>query len=107
MPLDPRLLPILIDQLPDGSEWSISCQTSNLDTYLRFMFQAYANDGHVRTGMEDCVYLRPSELARSNAEMVEQWVQTASIWGRPVASPDEARAIMGINDRTEISLSST
>jgi 3-keto-5-aminohexanoate cleavage enzyme len=97
MPLDARLLPILIDRLPPGSEWSISCQTGDPAIYRRFMMQAFIEDGHVRTGMEDHVFLRDGELARDNAEMVEQWVQTAAIWGRPVASPAQARALLGIH----------
>jgi len=93
---DARLLPILIDRLPPRSEWSISCQTGDPETYVRFMMQAFVENGHVRTGMEDYVYLRPGELATSNAAMVEQWVDTARIWGRPVASPADARALLGI-----------
>jgi 3-keto-5-aminohexanoate cleavage enzyme len=46
--------------------------------------------------MEDFVYLRPNELAKSNAQSVEQWTQTAKIWGRPVASPSDARKLLGI-----------
>src|SRR5450755_3343712 len=93
---DARLLPILIDRLPPRSEWSISCQTGDPETYVRFMMQAFVENGHVRTGMEDYVYLRPGELATSNAAMVEQWVDTARIWGRPVASPADARTLLGI-----------
>jgi len=57
---------------------------------------AFTEGGHVRCGMEDYVWLRPGELARSNAESVEQWVETARIWGRPVASPKEARSLLGL-----------
>lgn len=57
---------------------------------------AFVEGGHVRTGMEDYVYLRPGELARSNAGMVTQWVETARIWGRPLASPADARGMLGM-----------
>ena len=100
LPPDVRLLPLLVSRLPPGSEWSISCQTSDCDTFLRFQMAAFVDGGHVRTGMEDYVYLRPGELARSNEEMVAQWTDTARIWGRPVASPADARRMLGIPARS-------
>ena len=96
VPLDLRLLPVLVSRLPPGSEWSISCQTSDFETFLRFQMAAFVDGGHVRTGMEDHVYVRPGELARNNAEMVEQWAVTARTFGRPVATPAEARGMLGI-----------
>ena len=99
LPLDVRLLPVLLSRLPPESEWSISCKTSDCQTFLRFQMAAFIEGGHVRTGMEDYVYLRPGELAPSNAEMVTQWVDTARIWGRPVASPQDARRILGVKAR--------
>ena len=96
IPLDVRLLPILVSRLPPGSEWSISCQTSDFETFLRFQMAAFTEGGHVRTGMEDHVYVRPGELARNNAEMVEQWATTARTFGRPLATPADARRMLGI-----------
>ena len=96
IPLDLRLLPILVSRLPPDSEWSISCQTSDFETFVRFQMAAFTDGGHVRTGMEDHVYVRPGELARNNAEMVEQWATTARTFGRPLATPAEARRMLGI-----------
>jgi 3-keto-5-aminohexanoate cleavage enzyme len=96
MPLDPRYLPLLLERLPSGVEWAISSQAPDTESYLRMAMLAFAQGGHVRTGMEDIVYLRPGELANTNAQLVEQWVSTARIWGRPVASPAEARKLLGI-----------
>lgn len=100
LPLDPRLLPVLLSRLPPDSEWSISCQTSDFETFLRFQMAAFVDGGHVRTGMEDHVYVRPGELARGNEDMVAQWVQTANTWGRPVASPADVRRMLGISARS-------
>jgi 3-keto-5-aminohexanoate cleavage enzyme len=99
IPLDLRLLPILVSRLPPDSEWSISCQTNDFATFLRFQMAAFTEGGHVRTGMEDHVYVRPGELARNNAEMVEQWSATARTFGRPVATPADARRMLGIAPR--------
>jgi 3-keto-5-aminohexanoate cleavage enzyme len=96
MPLDPRMLAMCLEHMPENTEWAISAQTSDPAKYIELQMQAFTQGGHVRCGMEDFVYLRPNELAKSNAQAVEQWTQTAKIWGRPVASPDEARKLLGI-----------
>lgn len=97
LPPDVRLLHPLLERLPPKTEWAISCPTSDHETFLRLTMSAFANGGHLRTGVEDHVYLRPGELAKTNAEMVEQWVETARIWGRPIASSKEARKMLGIS----------
>jgi 3-keto-5-aminohexanoate cleavage enzyme len=52
--------------------------------------------GHVRVGMEDAVYFRKGELAKSNAQFVERIAELAKTLGREVATPDEARMILGL-----------
>jgi 3-keto-5-aminohexanoate cleavage enzyme len=52
--------------------------------------------GHARVGLEDNVYYERGELAESNAQLVERVVRVAEELGRPVASPDEAREILGL-----------
>lgn len=99
MPRDLRLLPVLRSHLPPGSQWSMDCAGADSEIFQRFQMAAFVEGGHVRTGMEDHVYLRPNELAKSNAEMVAQWVDTARIWGRPVATPAQAREMLGLAQR--------
>lgn len=53
--------------------------------------------GHVRVGFEDNVYLERGVLAASNAQVVEKAVRLARDLGREVASPTEARAILGLS----------
>ena len=55
--------------------------------------------GHVRVGFEDNVYLSKGVPARSNGELVEKAARIARELGREVASPDEARAILGLRPR--------
>jgi 3-keto-5-aminohexanoate cleavage enzyme len=50
----------------------------------------------VRVGMEDNVFYRRGELAKSNAQLVERVVRIANEVGRPVATPEEARNMMGL-----------
>jgi 3-keto-5-aminohexanoate cleavage enzyme len=51
--------------------------------------------GHVRTGLEDNLWFRRGEPARNGA-LVERVVRIAKELDRPVATPDQARAILGL-----------
>ena len=52
--------------------------------------------GHARVGFEDNIYLETGVPAKSNAELVERVVRLARELGREIATPDEARGILGI-----------
>jgi 3-keto-5-aminohexanoate cleavage enzyme len=52
--------------------------------------------GNVRVGFEDNIYYRRGELATSNAQLVERIVGIATDLGYEIASPDEAREMLGI-----------
>lgn len=52
--------------------------------------------GHVRVGMEDNIFVAKGVLAKSNAELVEKVVKIARELGREIATPDEARKILGL-----------
>ena len=53
--------------------------------------------GHVRVGFEDNVYYHKGVLAESNAELVARVKRIADECGRPVASPEEARKMLGVS----------
>jgi len=52
--------------------------------------------GHVRVGYEDNPYMAPGELAKNDAVLVERMVGIAHRLGREVATPAEARRILGL-----------
>lgn len=52
--------------------------------------------GHMRVGLEDNTRMPDGELARGNWELVEVAAKMASCLGRDIATPDEARQIMGL-----------
>ena len=52
--------------------------------------------GNVRVGFEDNLYLSRGVKARSNGELVEKVVRLSRELGREIASPAEARAILGL-----------
>lgn len=60
---------------------------------------AIIDGGHVRVGFEDNVYLSRGVLAKSNGELVEKVVRLARELGREIATPDEAREILGLPKR--------
>lgn len=51
---------------------------------------------HVRVGLEDNVFYGPRQLATSNAQLVERIVRIAKELGRPIATPAQAREMMGL-----------
>ena len=60
---------------------------------------AIAMGGNVRVGFEDNLYLEKGRLAKSNGELVEKVVRIARELGREIATPDEAREILGLKKR--------
>jgi 3-keto-5-aminohexanoate cleavage enzyme len=52
--------------------------------------------GHIRTGMEDVAYTARGEFAVSNAQLVSRSVELCAAVGRPVATPAQAREILGL-----------
>ncbi|PKK95265.1 MAG: 3-keto-5-aminohexanoate cleavage protein [Tenericutes bacterium HGW-Tenericutes-5] len=54
--------------------------------------------GHVRVGLEDNIYIEKGVLAKSNAELVEKVVQIARKYNREIATPKEARIILGMGE---------
>ncbi|UFN49590.1 3-keto-5-aminohexanoate cleavage protein [Roseomonas sp. OT10] len=50
--------------------------------------------GHVRTGLEDNIRWDKNTLAESNAQLVKRVADLCGTYGRPVATPAEARALL-------------
>ncbi|GAA2089872.1 MULTISPECIES: 3-keto-5-aminohexanoate cleavage protein [Brevibacterium] len=63
-----------------------------------------ASGGHIRVGLEDSLWDGPGKLARSNAAQVERAVQLVEALGMEVATPDEAREILGLKGREGITI---
>jgi 3-keto-5-aminohexanoate cleavage enzyme len=56
--------------------------------------------GHCRTGLEDNVRWDKGRLAKSNAELVSRVAALCADYGRSVATPHEAREILGLRPVT-------
>jgi len=63
---------------------------------------AAAMGGHVRVGLEDNLWIGPARLAETNAQQVAQVRQIIEGLGLGVATPDEARAILGLKGREQV-----
>lgn len=88
-----RNLCFLVDSIPAGATWTVS-GIGRHETPLAMA--AIAMGGHVRVGFEDNIYYRRGELAQSSAQLVARIARIAAELGRDVASPDEARQILGL-----------
>jgi uncharacterized protein (DUF849 family) len=58
--------------------------------------------GHARVGFEDNIFIEKGVLAKSNAELVEKVVRIARELGREIATPDEARRILGLKGKNKV-----
>ena len=93
MPATAPALVAAVDLLPEGSTWSV-IGVGRTQTPMAML--ALAMGGHVRVGLEDNIYYRRRELATGNAQLVERVVRLAGEVERPVATPDEARRLLGL-----------
>ncbi len=88
-----RDLAFMVDSIPPGA-------TRTVAGIGRHQFpmaaMGIAMGGHVRVGFEDNVYISKGVLAKSNGELVEKVVRIAKELGREIATPDEAREILGL-----------
>ncbi len=57
---------------------------------------AILHEGHVRVGTEDYPYIKEGVVAKNNAEIVRRMVRISKELGRDVATPSEARKIIGL-----------
>jgi uncharacterized protein (DUF849 family) len=66
-------------------------------TQFPIVAQSVILGGHVRVGLEDNLYIERGVLAPSNAALVEKAGKIVELLGSSIATPTEARAILGLN----------
>ncbi len=96
MPCDADLLALLPRWAPADAVW----QTTLIGrTEVWPVHQKTAElGGMLRTGLEDTFYLPGGERARGNGELIEALAACARRAGREVASPAQARRLLGLHD---------
>lgn len=90
----PENLIDLVKQLPEGAVFS----TVGIGKYQWIMTtMGIILGGNVRVGLEDNVYLKRGIKLKSNAEAVEKIARIAQELGREIATPAQARKILGLS----------
>jgi uncharacterized protein (DUF849 family) len=85
---------------PENYKWSVIGAGYPAEFNLATL--AIMMGGHARVGLEDNIFVEKGVLAKSNAELVEKVVRIARELGREVASPDEARQILGLKGKDKV-----
>jgi uncharacterized protein (DUF849 family) len=70
---------------------------------LAFTTMAAIMGGNVRVGLEDSLYIRKGELAKSNADQVKAIRTILETLSLEVATPDEARSMLGLKGGDNVS----
>ena len=86
----------LVKNIPAGSTWTSTGIGRHAFTLAA---PTIVMGGNVRVGFEDNLYLERGVLAKSNGELVDKIVRMAKLLGRPIATSDEAREILGLKKR--------
>jgi uncharacterized protein (DUF849 family) len=93
-PATPEAMTYMRNLLPPDSPWF----AFGISLYqFPMVAQAVLLGGHPRVGLEDNIYLEKGKLAPSNAALVEKAGKIIEILGDQVATPAEARQILGLN----------
>lgn len=96
MPANPDLLPILKAELPQNARWQVIATGPSREKIWNLHRRCLELGGNVRTGLEDTLYLPSGARALNNAQLVEALVKIVYEVGKEVASPAEARQMLGI-----------
>ncbi|MEU6390454.1 3-keto-5-aminohexanoate cleavage protein [Streptomyces sp. NPDC046939] len=96
-PADPGVLQSMVNMLPDGARWA-SFALGRMQ--MPWVAQSILLGGHVRVGLEDNLYLGKGNKV-TNAQLVERAVTITESLGTRVATPDEAREMLGLRARKE------
>jgi 3-keto-5-aminohexanoate cleavage enzyme len=97
LPATAHNLCFLRDSIPETALWGAIGHGGH-DVQIAVM--AMSMGGHVRAGFEDNPYYRPDQPATHNAQLIERLVRIAEELGRTIASPADARSLLGVAART-------
>jgi 3-keto-5-aminohexanoate cleavage enzyme len=92
-PASVEVVSLFAGMVPAGVPWMVTGVGRH---NFPMMAVTLALGGHIRTGLEDVVHVAPGEFAVSNAQLVTRARALCDAAGRPVATPSQAREILGI-----------
>ena len=91
-PASAATVSLFAELVPTGVPWAVTA----IPRHFSMMALTLALGGHIRTGLEDVVYTAPGEYAESNSQLVARAKTLCEAIGRPVATPAQAREILGV-----------
>jgi uncharacterized protein (DUF849 family) len=94
MPADPDLLPILLKLKAPDATWQVTA-IGRAEIWPLHRRCAELG-GHLRTGLEDTFYQPDGTKVTSNGQLIATIAAYAREAGREIATPDEARAMLGL-----------
>ncbi|MDP3895561.1 MAG: 3-keto-5-aminohexanoate cleavage protein [Mesorhizobium sp.] len=99
MPVDAELLELLLKYRIPGAKW----QATLIGRQEIWAVHARAAElgGMLRTGLEDTFYLPDGSRATGNGKLIEALAHCAEIAGRPIASPQDARIMLGLGGNND------
>ena len=99
VPPTARNLAAMADNLPEGvaAHWGVIGISRVQWTLLA---AALSLGGSIRVGLEDNLYLPDGEMARSNGDLIAKARQMTVDAGRRAATVEEARALLGLAERS-------
>ncbi len=97
MPNKPSWLPLLIEEMLPGTHWQVVA-IGRQEVWPLHRRTAELG-GDLRTGLEDTFYLPDGRKATSNGQLIDALAKVATEAGRPIASPAEARTLLGLRAR--------
>ncbi len=96
MPFTPMGYCHMKSLIPDGHTWSVCAVGPN---QFPAIMQSGLDGGHMRVGLEDNVKVPGGEPAKGSWEQVRWVARIAEVLDRDVASPVEAREILGLRPK--------
>ena len=84
----------LVNHLPEDCTWSTFGIGRGAN---EITLAALAMGGNIRVGLEDNVYYNKGVLAEGSEQFVSRIKRVAAEFGKEVATPEEARVILGLN----------
>ena len=102
LPADPNSLFFLKSSLTERAPWGVVHESMQDFSLLATAIGMGATT--IRLGFEDSVYYAPGRAAATNVELVEKIVSLIHQIGYEVASPEEARKLLGLRSRYRLSV---
>jgi 3-keto-5-aminohexanoate cleavage enzyme len=97
-----RNIGFMADQIPGGPDTGGNWQVIGISRdQWKLLATSLTLGGNVRAGLEDNLYLPGGEMAKSNGELVAKARQMAEDIGRTIATPAQAREMLGLGPKSQ------